>query len=117
MGFTVKVIFDKDAKYGVVWSANDYDEYRERIRFNIQDLLDGKPSAANTIGQWRLKFYNKLKNITWSKLVKEFSCYPDYTDETFRNIITTILDDMRFDVEINNDAELLNQPVIMIGVK
>ncbi len=117
MGFTVKVIFDKDAKYGVVWSANDYDEYRERIRFNIQDLLDGKPSAANTIGQWRLKFYNKLKNITWSKLVKEFSCYPDYTDETFRNIITTILDDMRFDAEINNDAELLNQPVIMIGVK
>ena len=117
MGFTVKVIFDKDAKYSIVWSANDYDEYVERIRFNIQDLLDGKPSAANTVGQWRLKFYNKLKNITWSKLVKEFSCYPDYTEETFRDIITTILDAMRFDAEIDNDAKLLKQPIIIIGEK
>lgn len=117
MGFTVKVIFDKDAKYSIVWSANDYDEYVERIRFNIQDLLDGKPSAVNTVGQWRLNFYNKLKNITWIKLVQEFSCYPNCIEETFRNIIPTILDDMRFDAEIDSDAELLNQPVIMIGVK
>lgn len=117
MANTVKVIFDKDAKYSIIRSANEYDDYIERIRFNIQDLLDGKPSAANTVGQWRLKFYNKLKNITWSKLVKEFSCYPNYTEETFRDIIITILDDMRFDAEIDNDAELLKQPIIIIGEK
>lgn len=117
MGSIVKVIFDNDAKYSIVRSINEYNDYLEQIRFNIQDLLDGKSVAANTVGQWRLKFYNKLKNITWSKLVKEFSCYPDYTEETFRDIITTILDDMRFDAEIDNDAELLNQPIIIIGEK
>lgn len=116
MGSIVKVVFDRDAKYSVIWSINEYNDYLERIRFNIQDLLDGKPSAANTVGQWRLKFYNKLKNITWSKLVKEFSCYPNYTEETFRDIITTILDDMRFDADIDSDAELLEQPIITIGV-
>ena len=117
MASTVKVIFDKDAKYSVVRSVNEYDDYIERIRFNIQDLLDGKSNAANTVVQWRLNFYNKLKNITWSKLVKEFSCYPNYTEEIFRNIITTILDDMRFDANIDNDAKLLEQPIIIIGEK
>ena len=115
MGSIVKVVFDRDAKYSIVWSINEYNDYLERIRFNIQDLLDSKHSAANTVEQWRLKFYNKLKNITWSKLVKEFSCYPNYTEETFRDIITTILDDMRFDAEIDNDVELLKQPIITIG--
>lgn len=115
MGFIVRVIFDRDAKYSVVWSINEYNDYLERIRFNIQDLLDGKPSAPNTVGQWRLKFYNRLKNITWIKLVQEFSCYPNYMEETFRDIIPTILDDMRFDAEIDTDAELLEQPVIIIG--
>lgn len=117
MGSIVKVVFDRDAKYSVIRSINDYNDYLERIRFNIQDLLDGKSGATNTVGQWRLKFYNKLKNITWSKLVKEFSCYPDYTEETFRDIITTILDDMRFDADIDNDAKLLEQPIIIIGEK
>ena len=116
MGSIVKVVFDRDAKYSVIRSINDYNDYLERIRFNIQDLLDGKSNAADTVGQWRLKFYNKLKNITWSKLVKEFSCYPNYTEETFRDIITTILDDMRFDANIDTDAKLLEQPIITIGV-
>ena len=116
MGGIVKVVFDRDAKYSIVRSINEYEDYLERIRFNIQDLLDGKPSAANTIGQWRLKFYNKLKNITWSKLIKEFGCYPNYTDETFRNIIITILNDMRFDANIDTDVKLLEQPIITIGV-
>ena len=49
-------------------------------------------------------------------MVKEFSCYPNYTEETFRNIITTILDDMRFDADIDTDAKLLEQPIITIGV-
>ena len=116
MGSIVKVVFDRDAKYSVIWSINEYDDYLERIRFHIQDLLDGKTGAANTVEQWRLNFYNKLQNITWSKLVKEFSCYPNYTEETFRNISTTILDDMRFDADIDTDAKLLEQPIITIGV-
>ena len=53
MGSIVKVVFDRDAKYSIIRSINEYNDYLERIRFHIQDLLDGKPSAANTIGQWR----------------------------------------------------------------
>ena len=51
MGSIVKVVFDRDAKYSVIWSINEYNDYLERIRFNIQALLDGKSSAANAVGQ------------------------------------------------------------------